>query len=103
MRKSQPTQPDKAAGESTDFFETLSMTADHYIFHDDTVDTSWDQEVDNYALLNESDVQSEIKTTAIITLVLVLITSVALGLIVWRGLTSLQNTTNSTNATSYEL
>ena len=100
MRKTQSPTTE----ESTDFFETLSMTADHYIFHDDSEDSHGREEADNYALLNKPDIASEMKTTAIITLVLVLITSVALGIIIWRSLATMQGAVHANStANSYEL
>jgi hypothetical protein len=81
--------------EPVDFFETMPMAAGHFVFRDDTIELE-DK--------NHDDITGEIKATAIITLVLVLVTAVALGLLVWRGLDTIRGTVNPTaNATSLEL
>jgi len=79
-----------------DFFETMPMTAGHFVYRDDAM-----------GALNEKDsisIEDEIKTTAIITLVLVLVTAIALGLLIWRGLDTIKGTTTPTaNSSSLEL
>lgn len=81
--------------ESTDFFETMPMSAGHFVFRDDAI--ALDEK-------NHDDRAQEIKTTAIITLVLVMITAVALGLIVWKGLETIRGTVSpAPNVTSPEL
>lgn len=73
-----PAQPD----ETTDFFESMPMTAGHYVYRDDTMD----------AEAEHDSIQNEIRTTAIITLVLVAIVAVALGVLVWQGIGTLRET-----------
>jgi hypothetical protein len=80
--------------ESTDFFEAMPMTAGHFVFRDDVVDDE----------MTHSNIQDEIRTTAIVTLVLVAIVAVALSLLVWQGLGTIKGITAPTaNATSTEL
>ncbi|MEO7617370.1 MAG: hypothetical protein ABIS59_00850 [Candidatus Saccharibacteria bacterium] len=90
-----PTTSKTSEVESTDFFETMPMTAGHFVFRDDTIELE-DK--------NHDDLAHEIKATAIITLVLVLVTAVALSLLVWRGLDTIRGTVSPTaDATSLEL
>ena len=82
--------------EPVDFFEAMPMTAGHFVFRDDAIDHI-DQD-------KSDDITQEIKTTAIITLVLVLITAVALSLLIWRGLDTIRGTVSPTaGAPSLEL
>ena len=93
--------------DSTEFFETMPISisdapwrADHFVYRDDAVIDHHDEKYDNPG----KNIESEIKTTAIITLVLVLITAVALSLFIWRGLTTVKGNINQlTDTTSYEL
>lgn len=93
--------------ESTEFFETMPMAANdspwragHFVYRDDAAIDPYD---DTFADKGNT-IEREIKTTAIITLVLVLITAVALSLFIWSGLTSVKGTVNQvTDTTSYEL
>jgi hypothetical protein len=88
----------KITEESTDFFESMPFAlndspwrAGHFVYRDDATNTS-------------GSIENEIKTTSIITLVLVLITAVALGLLIWKGLVSVKGDVNQvTSTTLYEL
>ena len=82
--------------EPVDFFEAMPMTAGHFVFRDDATDSIQED--------TSSSLAQEIKTTAIVTLVLVLVTAVALSLLIWRGLDTIRGTVDPTaNATSFEL
>ncbi len=70
--------------ESTDFFEAMPMTAGHFVFRDDSIDENFASEEDHQKL------QDEIRTTAIITLVLVAVVAVALSVLLWGGLGALK-------------
>lgn len=86
--------------ESTDFFETMPMTASHFVYRDDASINPYDENINN----DSHSIESEIKTTAIVTLVLVMITAVALSLFIWRGLSTVKGNMNQvTGPTSYEL
>ena len=101
-----PTQEQEPV-DSTDFFEAMPMAvsdapwrAGHFVYRDDAAIDQYDEKHDNTG----NSIENEIKTTAIITLVLVLITAVALSLFIWRGLSTVKGNINQvTDSTSYEL
>lgn len=88
--------------ESVEFYEAMPMAASdspwragHFVYRDDVMDAPMEE---------SSHLRDEIKTTAIITLVLVAVTAVALGLIIWRGLGTLEAGSGQTaNSPQYEL
>jgi hypothetical protein len=94
----------KITEESTDFFESMPFAlndspwrAGHFVYRDDAT-------IDHYEENTSGSIENEIKTTSIITLVLVLITAVALGLLIWKGLVSVKGDVNQvTSTTLYEL
>ncbi len=93
--------------ELTDFFETMPMAMNdsawrggHFVYRDDAVMDHYHEKQRD----TTNTIEKEIKTTAIITLVLVLITAVALSLFIWRGLNTIKGNVNQiTDTTSYEL
>ncbi len=104
MKKSKQSQ---IPMESTDFFETMPMTLNdapwsdsHFVYRDDASIDPYDGSYAN----SGNSIENEIKTTAIITLVLVLITAVALSLFIWQGLGAVKGNMNQPiGATSSEL
>ena len=92
MKAPKQTKPEEA----TEFFETMPMTANHFVYRDDVTEDSKTQ-------YSHSDIHQEIKTTAIITLVLVAITAVALGLLIWRGLSTVKGSMNQVSDMRLEL
>lgn len=78
--------------DQVDFFETMPMTAGHFVFRDDATKVITEN--------SSHDIAQEIKTTAIVTLVLVLVTAVALSLLIWRGLDTIRGTVNPTASTT---
>lgn len=67
--------------DTTEFYESIPMASSHFAYRDDTIEMP-----ETHVRTNKQD---EFKTTAIVTLVLVTVTAVALGLIVWNGLGTL--------------
>ena len=90
----QPLETEKI--ESDNFFETMPMMADHFAYRDDS---------DSYLELSpDAKMERQIRSTAIITLLLVAIAALALGVLVWRGLNTIQGAVSpTTDATSFEL
>ncbi len=84
MEKSPRDQPDQG----DEFYETMPLTASHYVYRDDTLpDSLRDRQLDD-------------RRTAIITLILVLVVAVALGLLFARGLQIIGESPTGTATTS---